>query len=126
MLLTVIKNSKVKVYDQIFKQITALINNGTIGAGTRLPSTRELAKTIGVNRSTVIRVYEELGAQGYIESAPGSYTTVRKKRPIILMHDKEVRNHQLEHDIYKDNHDLNYDKMMYYLENGKSMGNGEN
>jgi DNA-binding transcriptional MocR family regulator len=120
MLLTIIKKSKVKIYDQIFQQITELINNGTIGAGSRLPSTRELSKTIGVNRSTIIRVYEELGAQGYIESAPGSYTIVRKKQPIILMKDDEIQSNLLEQEIYKDSHDLNYDAMMFHIEKEKS------
>lgn len=125
MLLTIIKNGKVKIFDQIFKQISHLIINGTLEAGARLPSSRELAKTIGVNRTTVIRVYEELGAQGFIESSPGSYTTVRKKQPIILMQDEVIQNSQLEQDIYKDNHDLNYDALMYHLENGKSIEKGK-
>lgn len=125
MLLSIVKGSKVKIYDQIFKQITELINNGTIGAGTRLPPTRELAKTIGVNRTTVVRVYEELNAQGYIESSPGSYTTVREKRPIIIMRDEDINNGLPGQDIYKGVPALNYDAMMYYLENGESIETGK-
>lgn len=125
MLLTIRRKSKVKIYDQIFRQIIELIDNGTLGAGTRLPSTRELSKTIGVNRTTIIRVYEELSSQGYVESSPGSYTTVRKKPLVILMQDNENQNNQPEQDIYKDNHNLKYDALMYYLENGKSIEKGK-
>ncbi|MDO5705619.1 MAG: PLP-dependent aminotransferase family protein, partial [Paracoccus sp. (in: a-proteobacteria)] len=35
--------------------------------GTRLPSTRELAKQLSISRMTVTLVYQELSAQGYIE-----------------------------------------------------------
>ncbi len=124
MLLSVSRNSKVKIFDQILKQITDLIENGSLEAGARLPSSRKLAKTIGVNRTTVIRVYEELGAQGYIESTPGSYTTVRKKQPIIQMQDVQIDDNP-ERYIYNDELGLNYDAMMYYLENGKSIENGK-
>lgn len=44
-----------------------------------MPSSRDLATSIGVNRSTVIRAYEELWALGYLESTSGSYTRVRKR-----------------------------------------------
>jgi DNA-binding transcriptional MocR family regulator len=125
MLLTVNKKSKISLFKQIISQITELINNGTLEVGAHLPSSRVLAKTIGVNRTTVIRIYEELGAQGYIESSPGSYTTVRKRQPIILKQEEEVNNNQLEQIIYRDSHDLNYDAMMYYLENGKSIEMGK-
>jgi DNA-binding transcriptional MocR family regulator len=125
MLLTVDKNSKNTVFDQIFSQITVLMNNGTLDAGARLPSTRELAKMLGVNRTTVIRVYEELWAQGYIESTPGSYTTVRKRQPVIFMRageDTEIKPNQ---NIYRDHLDLKYDLMMHYLENGEKLEKGK-
>jgi DNA-binding transcriptional MocR family regulator len=125
MLLTIIKNSKVKKFDQIFNQIAGLIKDGTIAEGYRLPSTRSLAKTIGVNRTTVLRVYEELTAQGYIESSPGSYTTVRKKLPIVVMQDEGIVNIHPDQSIYKDYHDLNFEALMYYLENGKSLEKGK-
>ena len=125
MLLTVNKNNKITVFEQIVSQVTELINNGTLDAGARLPSSRELAKTIGVNRTTVVRVYEELWAQGYIESTPGSYTTVRKRQPIIFMKEEDITDNNLKHNIYRDSLDLQYDLMMHYLENGKMIENGK-
>jgi GntR family transcriptional regulator/MocR family aminotransferase len=125
MLLTVDKKSKITLFRQIIGQISELIDNGTLEAGEYLPPSRVLAKTIGVNRTTVIRVYEELGAQGYIESSPGSYTTVRKRQPIVLLQEEEVKGIQQGQNYYKDSHDLNYDAMSHYIENGKSIEMGK-
>ena len=39
-----------------------MIESGELGEGFQMPSSRDLATSIGVNRSTVIRAYEELWA----------------------------------------------------------------
>ena len=125
MLLTVNKTSKKTAFDQILSQITELINSGTLNPGARFPSTRELAKTIGVNRTTIIRVYEELWSQGYIESTPGSYTTVRKRKPLVFTKTEDDSNYELNQKIYRDKLNLKYDLMMHYLENGKKIEKGK-
>ncbi|HEX3007295.1 MAG TPA: PLP-dependent aminotransferase family protein [Bacteroidales bacterium] len=122
MLITVNKDSKKTAFEQIFSQITGLINAGTLPVGSRLPSSRELAKKTGVNRTTVIRVYEELWAQGYTESRPGSYTTVRQRQSIISP-EKDSNDHTTEVNIFRDHLGLQYDHMMYYLENEKALEN---
>lgn len=121
MLLTVNKKSKDTSFNQIFSQITNLINSGTLEAGAKLPPSRELAKTTGVNRTTIVRVYEELWAQGYIESTPGSYTTVRKRQAIVFMKGENDTDKLANHRVYRDHLDLKYDLMMQYLEHGKKM-----
>jgi len=125
MVLTVNKESKKTAFDQIFSQITELIDNGTLAIGARLPSTRELAKMVGVNRTTVIHVYEELWAQGYIESTPGSYTTVRKRKPVVFKTSENNTFSIVEQNRYTDHLDLQYDLMMHYLENGKTIEQGK-
>jgi DNA-binding transcriptional MocR family regulator len=70
---------KTPVYKQVIQGIIARIDDGTLAVGTRLPPTRRLCETLGINRSTAYRAYQELIALGYIESQPGSYTTVRKR-----------------------------------------------
>ncbi|CQR46615.1 HTH-type transcriptional regulator NorG [Paraliobacillus sp. PM-2] len=52
------------------------IKNGEWPAGSNLPSQRELASTLGVNRSTIIAALDELKAQGLIEGKMGSSTKV--------------------------------------------------
>jgi len=67
------------LYEQMAHRIVELIDGGALAVGDRLPPSRALADTLGLNRSTVLRAYQELWALGYIESRPGSYTTVRQR-----------------------------------------------
>ena len=71
--------SPVPAYLQIRDHIIAMIHDGALRPGDRLPPTRELASSTGVHRSTVVRAFEETRALGYLESRPGSYTTVRRR-----------------------------------------------
>jgi GntR family transcriptional regulator/MocR family aminotransferase len=61
---------------QIQDQLRAAIRDRRISAGERLPSTRHLAELLGVSRGTVVEAYEQLFAEGYVESAVGSGTRV--------------------------------------------------
>jgi DNA-binding transcriptional MocR family regulator len=119
MLLLVDKKSKETVFSQIYIQIIDLINNGTLDIGAKLPSTRELARIAGVNRTTVVRVYEELWAQGYIESTPGSYTIVRKRKAVIVSKPVYKDETIIKHNLFRNTLDLDYDLMSNYLENGE-------
>lgn len=47
------------------------IDTGALGPGEKLPSTRTVAADLGVSRSTVVVIYEQLAAEGYIETAAG-------------------------------------------------------
>ena len=71
------------LFRQMLEQIIQLIDAGVLAPGYHMPSTRKLAERIGVNRSTVVKVYEELWALGYVESTPGSYTLVRHRKDIV-------------------------------------------
>ncbi len=57
---------------QIFVALSQRIAARTIAPGTRLPATRNLAKELGVSRSTVVQAYEQLAAEGYVRPRPGS------------------------------------------------------
>src|SRR2546429_9898958 len=48
------------------------VADGSLAVGARLPSTRALALDLGVSRTTVTAAYEQLAAEGYLETAPGS------------------------------------------------------
>src|SRR5688572_23414414 len=61
---------------QIQDQLRAAIRDRRLGPGERLPSTRRLAEILGVSRGTVVEAYEQLLAEGYVESAVGSGTRV--------------------------------------------------
>ena len=57
-------------YEQIYRFIKGEIQQGRIAAHTRLPSTRKLADSLGVSRSTVQLAYDQLVAEGYLEPEP--------------------------------------------------------
>jgi GntR family transcriptional regulator/MocR family aminotransferase len=63
---------------QIQEQLRAAIREGRLLGGERLPSTRRLADDLGVSRGTVVEVYEQLAAEGYVESTVGSGTRVAR------------------------------------------------
>jgi GntR family transcriptional regulator / MocR family aminotransferase len=57
---------------QIAHQLQDAIEGGRIARGTRLPSSRTLARTLGVSRNTVIAAYDELSARGLVRSRRGA------------------------------------------------------
>lgn len=60
----------------LYEEIKARILDGTYGAGTALPSTRACATERGLSRTTVSTVYEQLAAEGFIETRPGASSRV--------------------------------------------------
>ncbi|TDO24660.1 MocR-like pyridoxine biosynthesis transcription factor PdxR [Pedobacter duraquae] len=77
------KNSAQPVYLQLASQLMALINSGTLQSGQQLPASRTLAAQLGIHRKTIIRAYDELIVQGWLESKPGSGTFVATQLPKI-------------------------------------------
>ncbi len=63
---------------QIQDHLRVAIREGRLAAGERLPSTRGLAAHLGVSRGTVVEVYEQLVAEGYLDSVVGSGTRVAR------------------------------------------------
>lgn len=66
---------------QIAVQIRSIILKGRLGAGTELPSTRDLAEQYGISRNTVVQAYDALASEGYIVSKPGARTRVASLIP---------------------------------------------
>ena len=60
----------VPLYQQIYEYIKQEIRMGGLRAAVRLPSTRQLAEHLKVSRSTTQLAYDQLLAEGYIESVP--------------------------------------------------------
>ena len=72
------KNSEVPVREQIVTQITLGIASGDLAAGTRLPSTREIALRYKIHSNTVSNAYQILAEQGWLEFRKGSGFYVRE------------------------------------------------
>lgn len=61
---------------QLYRQLRAAILDGRLAPGQRLPSTRELARQVGVSRKTTLDVFERLLAEGWLRARAGSGTFV--------------------------------------------------
>jgi len=62
----------------LYDEICAGIGDGTYSAGSPLPSTRALAAERGLSRTTVSLVYEQLAAEGFIETRAGAASRVAR------------------------------------------------
>ncbi len=60
----------------LYEEIRARMADGTYGPGTALPSTRACAAERGLSRTTVSAVYEQLAAEGFIDTRPGAPSRV--------------------------------------------------
>jgi len=60
------------VATQLYAGLRELMLTGTMSPGERLPSTRTLARDLGLSRTTVIDAFERLVAEGLVESRVGS------------------------------------------------------
>jgi len=72
------------IYEQIAEQIKAKIISGELNAGDALPSMRLLAKELRISLITTKRAYEELEAQGFIESYTGKGSFVKSKNTELI------------------------------------------
>jgi DNA-binding transcriptional regulator YhcF (GntR family) len=69
------RSSPKPLYVQLSEQLgAAVVRDGV--AGARLPSTRLLARVLGVSRNTIVLAYEDLVARGLIEGRQGSGMTI--------------------------------------------------
>lgn len=57
------------LYRQIARALIHEIESGRLERGEYLPSSREMAAALGVNRKTVVSTYEDLIAQGWLETS---------------------------------------------------------
>lgn len=73
------------LHRQLYQQLRDAICAGQLKAGVRLPSTRALAKELGVSRITTGEAYRDLLAEGYIETKVGSGTVVARKLPELFL-----------------------------------------
>ena len=60
----------------LYEDFRARIADGTYVAGAALPSTRALATERGISRATVTLVYEQLAAEGFIDTRTGAASRV--------------------------------------------------
>ena len=69
------------IVSSIEGRITQLVCDGRLPFGTHLPSERDLARELGVSRTTVATVYERLRACGHLDTRQGAGSWVAKGQP---------------------------------------------
>ena len=75
----IIRNTgDVPIYEQITRQIKALILQGELREGDALPSMRLLAKELRISVITTKRAYEELERDGFITTVVGKGSFVKE------------------------------------------------
>ena len=69
------------LYRRVYLALKARIRSGGLGPTARVPSTRALARDLGVSRNTVMAAYEQLAAEGYLVSRHRGATSVAGAGP---------------------------------------------
>ncbi len=69
------------IYKQLCQMFRAAITAGDLPPGVLLPTTYEIASALGVGRNTVVTVYSQLAAEGYVESNTRRGTRVSGNPP---------------------------------------------
>ena len=57
---------------EIYRQLRKAILDGRLRPGDKLPPTRELARSLGVSRTTVSVAFDRLAGEGYLTSRVGA------------------------------------------------------
>ena len=88
------------IYVQLMETITAAIASGTLAAGSRLPSVREMAAQAGVNPNTMQRALAELEARGLLETQRTAGRTVTSDTEKLAQARQSLAR-KLVHDFYR-------------------------
>jgi len=75
------KQPGTSIQNWLYQEIREAVLRGRLGPGERLPSTRRMAADWDIARGTVVAAYEQLAAEGYLESLQGSGYFVSPELP---------------------------------------------
>ena len=78
------------IYEQIAQQVRDGILAGELAPGERLPSIRALAADLRISAITSKRAYQDLEAQGFIQTVPGKGCFVAEQN-LELMREERLR-----------------------------------
>ncbi|VEP18430.1 Transcriptional regulator with HTH domain and aminotransferase domain [Hyella patelloides LEGE 07179] len=75
------RTSTTPLYQQLTEKIRTVVLEGRLKPNQKLPSSRNLAKSLNISRSTVTQSYEQLESEGYLETRRGSGTYICQTVP---------------------------------------------
>ncbi|MHC4696099.1 MAG: GntR family transcriptional regulator [Planctomycetota bacterium] len=88
------------VYAQVMVEIRRRIARGLLKSGDRLPSVRELARSLVINPNTVAKAYQLLEAEGVITMRQGLGTFVADTKPRLSATVRKARVARLIDDLF--------------------------
>lgn len=98
--------SRDPLYIQLYNLIKKEIQAGKIEPGEKLPSKRKLSLHLGISQNTIETAYEQLLAEGYVESVQrkGVYVKELNRDLFLPMHDvanmtKEIKDENIQYDV---------------------------
>jgi GntR family transcriptional regulator/MocR family aminotransferase len=65
----------------LYKELRGAILSGRLRRGAQIPASRDMALQYGLSRGTVVTVFEQLMAEGYLEGRRGAGTFVSERMP---------------------------------------------
>ncbi len=68
--------SAVPIYAQVVDQVRSLVATRALRTGDQLPSVRDLAVSLRINRNTAAKAYQILETEGVLQTRPGLGTFV--------------------------------------------------
>lgn len=80
------RTSHLPLPQQLVLELTNAIRQGRLQPGAVMPGTRPLARTLGLHRNTVVAAFDELRAQGWLETSRASHTRVTETLPVSEVH----------------------------------------
>lgn len=97
LLLTLNRAAPESLQAQIERQLRDAIRNGALQSGGVLPSTRDLARDLGISRPLVMDAYAQLAAEGYLAMRQGASPRVSdsapRPAPLELPPERPTRSH---------------------------------
>jgi GntR family transcriptional regulator / MocR family aminotransferase len=83
-------HATVPLHQQLYLELRQAILNGRLLPRQKLPSTRAIAQSLGISRTTATQSYDRLQSEGYLDTRTGSGTYVCAQLPDDLMQSSSV------------------------------------
>ncbi|NET37892.1 MAG: PLP-dependent aminotransferase family protein [Cyanothece sp. SIO1E1] len=88
--ITLDNHAGLPLHRQLYTELRHAILQGRLPPRQRLPSTRALAKSLGISRTTVTQSYDQLLSEGYLQTVVGAGTFVCDQLPDYLLSSQPV------------------------------------
>jgi GntR family transcriptional regulator len=84
-------SSRLPIYRQLTNQLREAVARGRLAPEDRLPSVRELSRTLVVNPNTIAKAYTELEREGILNTRPGLGVFVARPKAELIKRARRER-----------------------------------